>query len=228
MKKRMIIALTLLLAGCSGGQLSNPLPSPLNSAIDWVDFVKWNDTTYSANFETNERNLDWETGEEIGKVKYMLNGHAGANHKSKNGDAAYLPKGTQLYEIKGYDPAFRIFADGKVYEVSDAGNFGTIGDFLDIEGKVKRVILQSEEDLSLVGEFSEEHAAEFIKELLTLPYKEEYELFEGKRVFFGIELEDGSMTRSLYWPATGYITYGGKASGRMKEIFEEEMNVADY
>lgn len=227
MKKWLLFAGFLLLSGCSS-TLSNPLPSPGNSVIDWVDFVKWNDTTYSANYETNELDLDWETGEEVGKVKYMLDGHAGANHMSKNGDAAYLPKGTKLYEIKGYDPDFRIFADGKVYEVSEAGNFETIGDFLDIQGKVKRVILQSEEDLSFVGEFSEEHAAEFIEELLALPYKEEYELSEGKRVFFGIELEDGSMTRSLYWPETGYITYGGKASDRMKEIFEEEMNIAEY
>ncbi|WP_301108127.1 hypothetical protein [Sporosarcina sp.] len=227
MKKWIMIVSVVLLAGCSGN-ISNPLPSPLNSAIDWVDFVKWNDNTYSANYETNELDLDWETGAEVGKVKYKLDGHAGANHRSKNGDAAYLPKGTKLYEIKGYDPDLRIFADGKVYEVSEAGNFETIGDFLDIQGKVKRVILQSEEDLSLVGEFSEEHTAEFIEELLALPYKEEYELSEGKRVFYSIELEDGSMTRSLYWPETGYMTYGGKASDRMKAILEEEMNRWEY
>ncbi|WP_153731668.1 hypothetical protein [Sporosarcina obsidiansis] len=227
MKNWIFIAGVLLLAGCSADP-SRLLPSSQQTIIDWVEFVKWNDTTYTANYETNELNKDWETGEVLGEVKYMLDGHAGTNHKSKNGDAAYLPKGTKLYEIKGYDPAFRILADGRVFEVSDAGSAETFGDFLDIRRKVKRVILQSEEDLSFVGEFSEEHAKEFINELLVLPYQDDHDLAEGKRVFFGIELEDGSMTRSLYWPDTGYINYGGIASERMKEIFEAEMNISHY
>ncbi|EGQ26099.1 hypothetical protein HMPREF9372_1907 [Sporosarcina newyorkensis 2681] len=57
----------------------------------------------------------------LGEVRYTLDGHAGANHRSKNGEAAYLPKGTELYEIKGDDPAFPILANNKLYEVSEAG-----------------------------------------------------------------------------------------------------------
>ena len=223
----LLLPIVLLLAACSFNP-SRFLPSPQNSVIDWEDFVQWNDSTYSANYEINQLEKDWETIGEIGKVTYMLDGHAGANHRSKNGDASYLSKGTKLYAMKGYDPAFRIIADGKVYEVSEPGQAETVGDFLDIEGKVQRVILQSDDDLSFVGEFSEEHAEQLVEELLVMPFEPQLHATEGESVFFGIELKDGTMTRSLYWPDTGYINYGGMASQKVKEIFEAEMEEYEY
>ncbi|PIC86030.1 hypothetical protein CSV72_10215 [Sporosarcina sp. P20a] len=103
MRKRMLLLpVLLLLTACSIN------PSSQNTIIDWVDFVKWNDATYEANYEINELKKDWETAGEVGEVEYMLDGHASANHQSKNGDAAYLPKGKKLFAMKGYDPAFRI------------------------------------------------------------------------------------------------------------------------
>ena len=227
MRKWIMLLPIILLAACSFNP-SRLLPSSHNAIVDWVDFVKWNDTNYSANYEINELEKDWETAGEVGEVKYMLDGHAGSNYTSQNGDAAYFPKGTKLFAMKGYDPAFRIIADGKVYEVSESKKAETIGDFLDIKGKVKRVVLQSEEDLSFIGEFSEEHAEQLIKELLMMPYEPDLRATEGKQVFFGIELVDGTMTRSLYWPETGYINYGGMASEKVREIFKLEMDAFDY
>lgn len=228
MRKRMLLLPILLLLSACSFNPSRLLPSSPNTIIDWVDFVKWNDTTYTANNEINTLERDWETAGEVGEVKYMLDGHAGPNHRSKNGDAAYLKKGTKLFAMKGYDPAFRIIADGKVYEVSEPEKAETIGDFLDIKDKVKRVILQSNQDLSFVREFSEEHAEQLIEELLVMPFEPNLRGTEGKQVFFGIELKDGTMTRSLYWPETGYINYGGVASERVKEIFEAEMGGYGY
>lgn len=223
MTKRMLLfPVLLLLTACSIN------PSSQNTIIDWVDFVKWNDATYEANYEMNELGKDRETAGGVGEVKYMLDGHASANHQSKNGDAAYLPKGTKVFAMKGYDPAFRIIADGKVYEVTESDTAETVGDFLDIEGKVQRVILQSEQDLSFIGEFSDEHSEQLIEELLIMPYEPDRRATEGKRVFFGIELVDGTMTRSLYWPETGYVHYGGVASEEVKGIFEVEMGEYDY
>ena len=223
MRKRMLLLpILLLLTACSFN------PSPQNTIIDWVDFVKWNDTTYEANYEINKLKRDWETAEEVGEVKYMLDGHAGTNHLTKNGDAAYLPKGTKLFAMKGYDPAFRIIADGKVYEVTESDTAETIGDFLDIKGKVQRVVLQSKQNLSFIGEFTDEHAEQLIEELLVMPYEPDRRATEGERVFFGIELADGSMTRSVYWLETGYVHYGGVASQKIKDIFEAEMDENEY
>lgn len=221
-KWMLLLPILLLLTACSFN------PSPQNTIIDWVDFVKWNDTTYEANYEMNEVKKDWETAGEVGEVKYMLDGHAGTNHQTKNGDAAYLQKGTKLFAMKGYDPAFRIIADGKVYEVTESDKAETVGDFLDIKGKVQRVILQSEQDLSFIGEFTDEHAEQLVEELLVMPYEPDSRATEGERVFFGIELVDGTMTRSVYWPETGYVHYGGVASQEIKDIFEVEMGEYDF
>lgn len=225
MKKWILIAVCTLMAGCTSASPQSEHDEAM-SIIDWIDFVQWNDTNYTANYEANELKEQWVTGKELGETTYMLDGHAGMNHKAKNGDAAYLPIGTKLYEMEGYDPVFRIVADEKIYEVQEPGHAAVLGDFLDIRGKVKRVILQSEEDLSPVGEFSSEHTEEFVEELLSLPYEPRHELREGSRVFFGIELQDGTMTRSLYWPDTGELNYGSQVSERMAEIFQEEMKAA--
>lgn len=223
----LLASLILVLAACSVSPSKLQLDTS-NSIIDWVDFVKWNGGTYEANNEVNSLEKEWQPADEVGVVTYMLDGHAGINHKTKNGDASYLPKGTKLFAIKGYDPEFRLLADGKVYEASESETAETIGDFLDIEGKVQRVILQSEQDLSFVGAFSDEHAKEFVEELLLTPYEPNYEERKGKRVFFGIELLDGTMTRSLYWPETDEVNYGGKVSEQMKEIFHAEMDAHRY
>ena len=227
MRKRvLLLPILLLLVACSFDP-SRFLPSTQNSVIDWEDFVQWNDSIYSANYEINQLEKDWETDGEIGKIKYMLDGHAGSNHRLKNGDASYLSKGTKLYAMKGYDSVFRIIADNKVYEVSEPQQAEMIGDFLDIEGKVQRVILQSDYDLSFVGEFSAKYAEQLVEELLLMPFEPEMRATEGKSVFFGMELKDGTMTRSLYWPDTGYINYNGLASQKAKEIFEAEMGKYD-
>ena len=227
MKWTLIVVVGILLAGCS----TNPSKQDNNifkTTIDWVEFVQWENTEYIRNYEASELDIEWPIGKELGEVAFMLNGHAGTQYQINNGDAAYLPIGTKLYEMEGYDPAFRIVANGDVFEVARPGKARLFGDFLDLNGKVERVILQSNEDLSFIHEFSQKHSEEFIEQLLTIPYAPDSENREGEQIFFAIELKDGSMTRSLYLPETGYLNYGGKASPRIVEIFEEELEAAEY
>lgn len=221
-----------IMAGCSNGQPLQGIgqSQQAQSVIDWVDIIRWNDTDYVNNHEVNQLNEEWPMGDELGKVSFKMDGHAGANYQMKNGDASYLEIGTKLYEMEGYDPAFRILADGKVYEVFQPENAEKIGDFLDIGGKVEKIVLQSSYDLSIVGEFSEESIDEFIDELLALPYDSAVfdERGSGPRIFFGMELEDGTMTRTVYYPESGVLNYGAVVSDRLAEILEEETVDYDY
>ena len=229
-KLLLLLSGIFIIAGCSNGQSLQGIgqSQQAQSVIDWVDIIRWNDTDYVNNYEVNQMKEEWPIGTELSEVKFKMDGHAGANYQMKNGDAAYLDIGTKLYEMKGYDPAFRIVANGKVYEVFQPEKAETIGDFLDIDGKVKRIILQSSYDLSIVGEFSQQRIDEFVDELLALPY--DPAVFDdrgtGPRVFFGIELEDGTMTRTVYYPESKVINYGAVASDRLAEILEEE--TTDY
>ncbi len=231
MRKLLPVVFSLfIIAGCANGQSLQGFghSQQAQSVIDWVDILRWNNTDYVNNYEVNQLKEDWPTGAELDEVSFKMDGHAGANYQMKNGDASYLEVGTKLYEMKGYNSSFRIVADGKVYEVSHPENMETIGDFLDIDGKVERIVLQSSYDLSIVGEFSQDWTDEFIDELLALPY--DPTVFDnrgsGPRVFFGIELKDGTMTRTLYYPESRVINYGAVASDRLAEILEKE--TADY
>ncbi len=233
MRKLLVLLCGIfIIAGCSNGQFLQGFGQSrqTQSVIDWVDSIQWNDSDYVNNYEVNQLKEEWPVGTELGEVTFKMDGHAGANYQLKNGDAAYLDVGTKLYEMEGYDPAFRIVADGKVYEVSHPENAETIGDFLDIDGKVERIVLQSTYDLSIVGEFSQERIDEFVDELLALPYDPAVfdERGSGPRVFFGMELEDGTMTRTVYYPESRVINYGAVVSDRLAEILEQETADYDY
>lgn len=104
MKKiTIVILLSLLLAGCF-------LPETI---IDWVDFVKFDDTTYMSNY-SKELASEQALGEVVSVVKFKLDGNiTNSSYRSKNGDASYREKGTKIYEVKG--------AEG-VYAVKDPQN----------------------------------------------------------------------------------------------------------
>lgn len=69
--------------------------------VDWIDFVKLEDRTYEAAWKVVVADPS-NVVEQVGTVKKMLDGNVTrANYKSKNGDAAYLPKGTKLMKLDG-------------------------------------------------------------------------------------------------------------------------------
>lgn len=223
MKKWTMLLAAIVLAGCSGR-----FPTSEQTIIDWVDFVKWDGTTYSMNYDSDSESIQWQKAQKLGEVRFTLDGNAGVNHKTKDGDASYLPEGTEIYAIEGYSPDFRVFASGRMFEVSEPAHAETLGSFLDVAGKVERVILQSPIDGSFAGEFAEEHAELFIEHLLALPYEASYTQSEGEPVFFALQLNDGSLTSSVYWEDTGYITYGAAADEQIKNILEKETAAHNY
>ncbi|ANC77338.1 hypothetical protein ABE65_011195 [Fictibacillus phosphorivorans] len=95
MKLRRLYRLVLilfLLTGCNyGGQIE----------IDWVDFIKWNNKEYHGVYTgfISDPSL---IGEKIGKTTFKVSDSINdLEYKTKNGDAAFLPKGTTLFGIKG-------------------------------------------------------------------------------------------------------------------------------
>ncbi|MFD2332626.1 hypothetical protein ACFSR7_25495 [Cohnella sp. GCM10020058] len=117
---RLAIAILVLAAmlAASGCGLKDGLPGALRGEclgeIDWVDFLMLGDVMYTSNIEGTKGVSEGKQGEKIGEVSYMLDEHACTDHKSKNGDAAYLPIGTAIYAMNGYKPSYRVIAQGKV------------------------------------------------------------------------------------------------------------------
>ncbi|MBW8350849.1 hypothetical protein K0H71_15535 [Bacillus sp. IITD106] len=88
MKKYIMIACLVLLTGCQ-----------TQVVIDWVDFLQFNGEHYNGStLEIADPEL---IGEKVGEIKHTLeNNVKNPNYKSKDGDAAFLTKGTALYEVK--------------------------------------------------------------------------------------------------------------------------------
>jgi len=164
-KALLVLLIILTLSGCGELGVTNSqidkLKSVLKGAsqpcmgeIEWVDFLMINNIRYHQNFGGTKEVTSYQHGDKVGEVSYMLSEHACTNHVMKNGDAAFFPIDTDIYAVKGYKIEFRVIADNKIYEVSDNPNAATIGDLLDIEGRVEKVSLESGMDGSPIGDFS--------------------------------------------------------------------------
>lgn len=209
-----------VLAGCSLGQMT----------IDWIDIVMWDGSKYEGNYSAEDSGQRWKTGAELGEVSFKMDGKAGMHYKMKNGDAAYLSPGTKIFEMAGYDPAFRIIADGRVYEVNEPGEADTLGDFIDIEGKVDTIIFLKYEDDSKLGQLSGHGAEQFVQELLVLEYQSYYDVekdIKGNPVFIEIALNDGTTTKTAYFPASNFIRYGAFVSDQLQEIIDRVLSDLD-
>lgn len=91
--------LAFVTAGCRGGLLGN---IGGQSIIDWADFLKLNGISYTAAMNmalTDPARI----GEAIGEVRFKVSGNVhDGGYKEKDGDAAFLDKGTAVYAIDGY------------------------------------------------------------------------------------------------------------------------------
>lgn len=97
----LVLGAVLLLAGCSRMPV-NPLMG--SAEIDWVDFVKLGDHTYTGLYDIVLAQPQLVTEEVVGTVKFKV-GDVVTNpsYRTKRGDAAFLPKGTKLYRVRGYE-----------------------------------------------------------------------------------------------------------------------------
>ncbi|MCM3757340.1 hypothetical protein M3197_07535 [Sporosarcina aquimarina] len=217
----MILSMSSLSAGCSVWDGIRGCP---DGEIDWADVIMINDIKYGSDIIQEQENTHPETGDSLGKVTYMLDGHACSSHKLKNDEATYVSAGTPVYEVKGYKPEFRVFADGRVFQVIDNPNAETLGDLADIQGKVTKISIRSDDD-TLLGELDTEQTETFLKEYLALAYKgnidPKNESDRNNRVFIYFQLEDGSTFHTIYLIDENIFGYGAYGNQKTKGIIEE-------
>ncbi|WHY64493.1 hypothetical protein [Neobacillus sp. SuZ13] len=89
----LFIFLVFILSGCQS--LSQ------NTIIDWVDFIKWDGKMYegiNTCVIADEKHID----KKLGEVKFKVADNVSdPEYKTKNGDAAFHEKGTDIFTIKG-------------------------------------------------------------------------------------------------------------------------------
>ncbi|WP_240338320.1 hypothetical protein [Peribacillus alkalitolerans] len=168
-------------------------------------------------------------GKELGSVTYKMADNACSNHRMKNGDAAYLEKGTKVYEIIGYPTSLIVSANEKVYVVDQNKKAKTVGDLYPMADLVKNIHIESTEDGSRLYTFSSSSKDTFLEEWQDLKLEDQDRLnkrgaFEGERVFLEIELNNGISFRELYWSDTNTFNLGAKGNSVIKEIIHTELS----
>ncbi|ETT72919.1 hypothetical protein C173_12767 [Paenibacillus sp. FSL R7-277] len=137
MRIKMLIVLTVvvLLSGCSKGDRIKG-----SSEIDWVDFVKINGVSYSGSWDRVIKNPSQVTTEIVGKVDFKVaDVVTNPDYRIKDGDAAFLEKGTPLYRVEGF----------KTNEVIAAMDEASIGGYrIYVEDDFTKNVRQSYKDIN--------------------------------------------------------------------------------
>lgn len=234
MKRISLLFLSaLIFSGCSaydiedsevtGSAIPENIDCP-DGLIDWIDIIKINDIKYTALYPSNYKVTEENLGERLAEVTYMMDENACSNHQMRNGDAAYLAIGTEIYAFNVYKSTFRVIADRKVYQVSENIDAETIGDLYDIEGKVKGMSIRSYIDGSHVLDLKDEDWRTFINEYMDLEYvgfeaiSQKYGNENG--TFLDIHLKDGSSVRITYWTEANVLNSGAFGTEAMRDIID--------
>jgi hypothetical protein len=108
--RRALLSLLLALAILVLASCAKPLFSTQNTIIDWVDFVKLNGMTYEGMHHSAVlADPGLVTDQVAGVVKFNVEQNvSNPSYQIKDGDAAFLEKGTELYVIAGIDPEYCI------------------------------------------------------------------------------------------------------------------------
>ncbi|WP_074432992.1 hypothetical protein [Neobacillus dielmonensis] len=228
-KNLVMFSIIVLLSSCSNIGIDNIGGCP-DAEIEWVDVVMVNDIKYQHDFPdqpNEEATLLLEKGKEIAKVTYKMADHACSDHKMKNGDAAYLEKGTPIYELKGYPSSFMILADGKAYVAKQNKTAKTAGELYPLKGLLKNIHIESTEDGSRIHTFSAQSTQKFIDEWYQLKLEDPEALYkkgrlEGERVFLEMELKNAVSFRQLYWMDSNTFHVGVVGNKEIKEIISNE------
>lgn len=223
---QLALSLIIVLTTTACSSFSDGCP---DAEIKWMDVVKVNDLEYQHDFVEEPEGFAPEKGKKIGEVSYKMADNACSNHKMENGDAAFLSKGTDLFEVKGH-PVSLMITDGNKVFVADENNAAKkVEELYPVQGKVKNILFRSTNDDSIIHTFSEESKNEFLREWLSLdvygPEKFVKEnTTDAEQVFIGIELENGVIFRVTYWSDHNFFSDGTKGSDALQKLVKEELS----
>lgn len=201
----------------SSGDSCASQDADVGAAIDWVPFVRVNGLMFLATSSPPVAVPESQVGPTVMTVTCTIDGEVtDPGFRPRDGDAAFLPVGTELREIDGYRPDFRLAAweEGawRVYEVDDVPDAVTGEDMLDLRDKVVRVHLvegdRGERILRTVDRPSE--VAFVVRAVLAAPVLPETsslydELGNESPVFVRFEMLDGTAVQRAWHVEAGLL-----------------------
>jgi hypothetical protein len=126
----LLLALLVSLAAAACRNEAGPDEIKGNAIIDWVDFVMLDGRSYNGLYDGVIVNPEDITEQVAGKTKFKLSDVvSNPGYRTKDGDAAFLPIGTKLYRVKGFEAdeliaardekrigGYRLYAENEFYK----------------------------------------------------------------------------------------------------------------
>lgn len=211
----IITGVLALLTGCSSIQDLNARPVAM---INWADFIKLNGITYLASRPGSGRDLEKaDLGPEFASAQFKVSENIhDPEYQTKDGDTAFLDRGTPIYTVQGYAPEFRLAAtrDGQLvmYEADSNANARLGSDLLDLRDKVQSLGIVSTDDgtTELAAISDTRQIAELVELILTAPVDQNREPVDdaGQSYFLEFRFKDGTSTSRMYWLGSGELARG--------------------
>lgn len=198
-------------------------------AADHGNFVKLNQITYTADHPAVGRMLgEGDLGPVHATVRCSLREKLDPKRRDPlDGDAAYLEAGSPLYQVRGYRPSFRLAArqDGRlVLFEADTNPRARVGrDLLDLEGKVRRISINSRADgTTELGAITDpKQVAGMVRMLLAGPVDQRIQPVGEQPVrLLALHLRDGTATVRTYDAADRRVQRGILVPRRFGELVE--------
>jgi hypothetical protein len=198
-------------------------PTGPTALADYIDFVQVGDQTYTG---AGAAPVGTRLGETVLTVTCELSkGARGAREALRSGDAAFVPAGTELRQVLGFDPAFRLAVevDGEVrlYERDAPDEPGTGHDvFPGLREHVQAVLLLSHQDgeTELARIDGRAQVDQLVTDILHAPYQPSRPL--DADLFLGLLLDDGSTVRRAYDTRIGVLWPGLQLPERFIQAVE--------
>jgi hypothetical protein len=195
----------------SGSRLVGPI-------IDWIPFLQFHGITYlpgafgvrGTPHDLSQTDLGPLCGTVAFKVQDVVVDPA---YRTRDGDSAFLPIGTPVYELRGFSPRFRLAAqspDGlMLFEAFTDPLATTASDQLgDLDGRVVSIALRDGDDRHLLREINETPDVQHLVALLLaapVDYTRQA-AFGDSGQLLDFTLSDGGHVIRTFFPGDGVVS----------------------
>jgi hypothetical protein len=203
----LVVVSCLLLGACVGGG-----GEPGSGSCDYTDFVRFGGTLYEAATHGVGRAVERD---DLGPVFGVVGANAPTrdcrDYRPRDGDAAFVAKGSPVYTVAGYRPSFRLAASHDdrlwLYEAEEAAGASSGADLLDLAGKVRYLSVNSGRvELARIKEPGQ--VDELVRRVLASPVGAPTARIEDRYCFVVFNLADRTAVRRVFFPENGELSPG--------------------
>lgn len=203
---------TVVSAGVDSPEPCPPPGGDGTAMIDWVDFVRVHGRMYSRTGEPASTVEAGDVGNVDSRVTCRIADVVGnPGYDARDGDASYLPAGTELHRFGSADPHLRLAAhvdgDWLVYEVQEVEGARTGADLLDLRAGVTSVdLLDGDTGTQVLATVDDpEQLRQVVDAVLAAPVQASPSDDLESPVFVSFHLTDGTSVHRPWFRASGVL-----------------------